>query len=443
MVVVGYISTPAASGGSDKCDGISVDSLITAAARALAAGDPLGALKRVALRDDAAALALRGIAMAQLGDFARAKALLRSAARAFSPKEAVARARCVVAEAEIALVSRDLLWPAKALAGARATLESHGDRVNAAHARYLDVRRLLLIGRLDEAERALDALDPAPLPAALRAARELLVAGLAMRRLRTSTARAALARAERAAHQSGIAALLAEVQRASLVLTTPAARLIAGGGEQLLLLEDVERLLASGTLVVDACRHAVREAKGGVSLSRRPVLFTLARVLAEAWPEDASRSTLVARAFRAKRADESHRARLRVEVGRLRRLLRTLADVRATTRGFALRPRRASGVAVLARPFDEPHATVLAFLADGESWSSSALALALGASQRTVQRALDALAGSGKVQAFGHGRARRWMSLAAAGIHDDLVTPRSAPQRLGWRHEALEGQDRS
>ena len=174
-----------------------MDSLITAAARALAAGDPLGALKRVALRDDAPALALRGIAMAQLGDLVRAKALLRSAARAFGPKEAVARARCVVAEAEIALVSRDLSWPAKALDAARATLEKHGDRVNAAHARYLEVRRLLLIGRLDEAERALAELDPAPFPPASRAAHELVVAGIALRRLRTKTARAALARAER------------------------------------------------------------------------------------------------------------------------------------------------------------------------------------------------------------------------------------------------------
>ena len=179
-----------------------MDSLITAAARALAAGDPLGALKRVALRDDAPALALRGIAMAQLGDFVRAKSLLRSAARAFGPREAVARARCVVAEAEIALVSRDLGWPAKALDAARVTLEAHGDRINAAHARNLQVRRLLLIGRLDEAEHALAALDPAPLPPASRAAHELVVAGIAMRRLHTKAARAALARAEHAAREA-------------------------------------------------------------------------------------------------------------------------------------------------------------------------------------------------------------------------------------------------
>jgi tetratricopeptide (TPR) repeat protein len=149
-----------------------MDSLITAAARALAAGDPLGALNWIALRDDAPALALRGIAMARLGDLVRAKALLRRAARVFGPNEAIARARCVVAEAEIALVSRDLSWPAKALDAARATLEEHDDRVNAAHARYLEVRRLLLIGRLDQAERTLTELDPSPLPPASRAAHE-------------------------------------------------------------------------------------------------------------------------------------------------------------------------------------------------------------------------------------------------------------------------------
>src|SRR5262245_38392339 len=143
-----------------------MDSLIAAAARALAAGDPLGALNRVALRNDAPALALRGIAMAQLGDLVRAKALLRSAARSFGPKESVARARCVVAEAEIALVSRDLSWPAKTLNAARATLEEHGDRLNAAYAQYLEVRRLLLIGRIDEAERIVAGLNPSLVPPA-------------------------------------------------------------------------------------------------------------------------------------------------------------------------------------------------------------------------------------------------------------------------------------
>ena len=406
-----------------------MDSLITAAAHALAAGDPLGALKRVALRDDAPALALRGIAMAQLGDLVRAKALLRSAARAFGPREAVARARCIVAEAEIALVSRDLAWPVKALDAARATLEAHGDRVNAAHARYLEVRRLLLIGRLDEAERTLAGLDPAPLPPASRAAHELVVAGIAMRRLRTKAARAALDRAGRAARDAAIPALTAEVESACLVLNTPAARLIARGEERPLLLEDVEALLASPALVVDACRYAVRDAGSVISLATRPVLFALARALGEAWPNDVSRDTLVALAFRGKLADELHRARLRVEVGRLRAALRTLAGVSATSRGFVLVPRGAREVVVLARPVEEQHAAVLAFLADGESWSSSALALALGASQRTVQRALDELAAAGKAQSFGRGRARRWMTPPVGGFTTTLLLP--APLPLG------------
>jgi hypothetical protein len=404
-----------------------MDSLITAAARALAAGDPLGALNRVALRDDPPALALRGIAMAQLGDLVRAKALVRSAARAFGPKEAVARARCVVAEAEIALVSRDLGWPAKALDAARATLEAHGDRVNAAHARNLAVRRLLLIGRLDEVEHALAELDPAPFPPALKAAHELVVAGIAMRRLRTKTARAALARAERAARAADIPALTAEVESASLVLNTPAARLTARGEERLLLLEDVEALLASKALIVDACRYVLRDARTVVSLATRPVLFALARALGEAWPADVPRSTLIARAFRAKHADESHRARLRVEVARLRVELRTLADVSATKRGFSLAPRSAREIVVLAPPVEEQHAAVLAFLADGESWSSSALAIALGASPRTVQRALDSLAAAGKVQSFGRGRARRWMTRPVPGFPTILLLPGPLP----------------
>jgi len=404
-----------------------MDSLITAAARALATGDPLGALKRVALRDDAPALALRGIAMAQLGDLVRAKALLRDAARAFGPKEAVARARCVVAEAEIALASRDLGWPAKMLDAARATLEAHGDRVNAAHAQNLVIRRLLLVGRLDEAERMLARLDPAPFPPALRAAHELVVAGIAMRRLRTKLARAALTRAMHAARAANIPALAVEVESASRVLSTPAARRIANGEEQFLLLDEVEALLASKALVVDACRYVVRDENKVVSLASRPVLFALARALGEAWPADVPRSELIVRAFRTKHADESHRARLRVEVARLRVELRTLADVNATQRGFALAPCSAREVVVLLPPVEEEHAAVLAILADGESWSSSALAIALGVSPRTVQRVLDPLAAAGRVQSFGRGRARRWMTPTVLGIPTILLLPGPLP----------------
>jgi hypothetical protein len=404
-----------------------MDSLITAAARALAAGDPLGALKRVALRDDPPALALRGIALAQLGDLVRAKALVRRAARAFGAKEAVARARCVVAEAEIALASRDLGWPATTLDAARQTLETHGDLVNATHARYLGVRRLVLIGRLDEAERALAGLDPTPLPAASRAIHELVIAGIAMRRVQARAARAALVRARRAAGQACIPALTAEVDSAWRLLATPAARLLASGDERPLRLEEVEALLGSTALVVDACRHVVRHGRTRVSLATRPVLFALARALAEAWPGDVSRDALVSRAFGAKAADESHRARLRVEVGRLRAVLRSLAGVQATKGGFALVPRRARRIVVLARPVDEAHAAVFAFLADGESWSSSALALALGSSQRTVQRALDALAGDGKVQSYGRGRSRRWMTPPLPGFATPLLLPAPTP----------------
>ncbi|MBR8457577.1 helix-turn-helix domain-containing protein [Burkholderia dolosa] len=404
-----------------------MDSLITAAARALAAGDALGALNRVALRDDAPALALRGIALAQLGDFERARSLVRSAARAFGAKEAVARARCIVADAEIALASRDLGWPSRALDAACATLDAHGDRANAAHARYLGIRRLLLIGHLDEAERRLAGLDPAPLPAASRAAHELIAAGIAMRRIRAHAARDALERARAAARDAGIAALTAEVDTAFDVLDTPAARLIARGASRLVLLDEIEALQASNTLVVDACRHTVRDARTTVSLARRPVLFMLARTLGEAWPADASRNALVAAAFRARHADESHRARLRVEIGRLRAVLRPLANISATPRGFALEPLGVRETVVLARPVDDRHAAVLALLADGEAWSSSALALALGASQRTVQRALDALGEAGKVHALGRGRARRWMMPPLPGFATTLLLPAPLP----------------
>ena len=404
-----------------------MDSLIAAAARALAAGDPIGALKRVALRDDPAALALRGIAMAQLGDLVRARALLRRAARAFGPKEVLARARCILAEAEIAFASRDLRWPARMLETARAMLEAHGDLMNVAHARLLELRRLLLVGRLDEAEDVLAGLDPAPLPPTSRTIYELVAAGIAIRRLRTKAARAALARAHRAAREAAIPALTAEVDSTVLLLNTPAARLIAQGAERLLLLEEVEALLASKALVVDACRHVVRDARAVVSLARRPVLFTLARALGEAWPADVARDTLVARAFGARRADESHRARLRVEVGRLRAVLRPLARVSATEQGFALAPRRARTVVVLAQPVDDEHSAVLACLGDGESWSSSALALALGTSQRSVQRALESLAAAGKVQAVGRARARRWMTPPPPGFTTTLLLPAPLP----------------
>jgi hypothetical protein len=404
-----------------------MDSLITAAARALAGGDPLGALNRVALRDDAPALALRGIAMAQLGDFARATALVRRAAPAFGSKEPLSRARCVVAEAEIALASRDLGWPTKALDAARVTLEAHGDRINAAHARYLESRRSLLIGHVDDADRALATLDVASLPPALMAASQLVAAGIAMHRVRAGDARTALSHAQHGARTAGIPALIAEVERALITLDSPVARLLTRGEEQPLRLDEVEALLMSRVLIVDACRNVVRKTGTVASLATRPILFALVRALADAWPADVSRQALIAGVFRTKHPDETHRARLRVEIGRLRELLRPLADVEATKHGFVLIPRDADEVVVLARPVDEVHATLLAFLADGEAWSSSALALALGASQRSVQRGLESLSAADKVQSFGRGRARRWIAPPLPGFATTLLLTAPLP----------------
>jgi hypothetical protein len=400
-----------------------MDSLIAAAAQALAVGDPLAALNRVALRNDPPAVALRGIAMAQLGELARAKELLRTAARAFGPNEATARARCVVAEAEIALVSRDLGGPMRGLSAARAALEAHGDRANAAHAGYLEARRLLLIGRLDECERTLDALDVAALPQTSRTGYWLVAAGIAMRRIRAGTARDALDQAGHAAREPEIPALAAEVDRASNALLAPAARLIERNGNRLLGLAEVEALIASDALVVDACRNAVRVGPTVVALASRPVLFALTRALAEVWPEDVSREALIARAFRARDADESHRARLRVEIGRLRKTLWPLAGLNATNRGFLLKPHRSQTVAVLAPPVEGDHAALLALLADGEAWSSSALALALGVSPRSVQRALEALAEVGRAECFGRGRACRWVAPNVPGFPTSLLLP--------------------
>jgi hypothetical protein len=397
-----------------------MDSLINAAGRALSAGDPLGALNYVALREDPPALALRAIAMAQLGDLSRAKALLQRAIKAFGSNEPLSRERCVVAEAEVALAARDLGWPVKALEAARRILQEHGDGVNAAHARYVQIRRLLLIGELEEAETLLAETDPAPLPPALRTAHELIAAGISVRRVRAHKARAALARAQAAAQQAGIAALSAEVDHASHMLAAPAARLIVAGQAKSVNLAQVEALFTSSTLIVDACRYSVRGAGMTVALATRPVLFNLARLLAQAWPGDVARETLFVTAFGFPLTDESHRARLRVEIGRLRAALKPLANIAATPRGFAL---VAADVALLTLPIEDKYAALLALLADGEAWSSSALALALGNSQRQVQRALEVLAQADKVQAFGVGRARRWMTPPLPGFATILLLP--------------------
>ncbi|HZY03035.1 MAG TPA: helix-turn-helix domain-containing protein [Anaeromyxobacteraceae bacterium] len=400
-----------------------MDSSITAAGRALSAGDPLGALQRVALRDDPAALALRGIAMAQLGDLERARELLRRAARGFGPRETLGRARCLTAEAEVALAARDLTWPPRALTEARRTFAAHGDRENATHARLLQIRRLLLLGRVDEAEGACAALELGAGPARLAAVAALVAFEIALRRGRAEEARRALFRAREAAERSGIGALRAEVERAGRALVLPAARLVEAGEARSLTLAEVEAVLASPDLVVDACRRAARQGERVVRLSRRPVLFALLYGLAEAWPGEAARQHLMELAFDARRTNASHRARLRVGMGRLRRELRPLVEIRATAAGFRLVARGAGTVRLLAPPIESPDAAVLALLADGEAWSTSGLALAVGASQRTVQRALVALEEAGQVRALGRGRSQRWLSAPVAGFATCLLLP--------------------
>jgi hypothetical protein len=404
-----------------------MDSLIAACARALAAGDALGALKRIALRDDPPALALRGIAMAQLGAHSRARELLRRAARGFGAHEEVARARCVVAEAEVALAMRDLGGSLRSLSAAAVALEAHGDRANALQARLIAARRLLLLGRLDEAAAALASLDARSMPASLVAVAELTGAELALRSMRIGPARVALARAQRAADRAGVPALLAELTEARAVLARPAARRLFPGGEQALRLDEVEALLASDALVVDACRRGVRAGGAWLALAGRPVLFALVRSLAEAWPEDVPREVLIARVFRTRRHDETHRARLRVEIGRLRGLVKPLAQIEATARGFAVRPRGARDVVVMAPPIDGAQASLVALLSDGAAWSTSALALALGASQRTVQRALAELEAAGRAHAIGQARARRWLWSPLAGFTTILLLPTALP----------------
>lgn len=404
-----------------------MDSLISAAARALANGDALGALKRTALRDDPPALALRGIAMAQLGEYPRARELLRQAGRGFGVHEALARARCVVAEAEVALAMRDLNGSPRALTAAIATLDARGDRANALLARLIAARGLLLLGRLGEASTALARLDASGLPPSLAAVAGLTAAELALRSLHIGTARDALARAHQMAERARVPALLAEVAELRAVLERPAARRLSAGSEQTLRLDDVAAFLSSGALVVDACRRGLQAGAMWLPLARRPVLFALARALADAWPGDVDRQALIASAFRIRRPDETHRARLRVEIGRLRAFAAALARVEATERGFILKPRGARDVIVLAPPIDGDQASLLALLADGAAWSTSALALALGASQRTIQRALGELEARGQVRSIGRARARRWLAPPLTEFTTILLLPAALP----------------
>ncbi|HEY6081579.1 MAG TPA: helix-turn-helix domain-containing protein, partial [Polyangiaceae bacterium] len=375
------------------------------------------------------ALALRGIAMAQLGELGPAKALLRRAAQGFGAGEPVARARCIVAGAEVALALRELAGSERGLEDAVALLAKRGDAANAAFARLVQVRRLTLLGEVERAERVLGKLALAAAPPRLAALLSLAGADLAMKRVDSVRAEQLLVTAREAATRAGIAPLLSEVEKAENQLRAPVARLREGSEERLLVLRDLPAVWASSKLVIDACRREVRLGKQVVSLVTRPILVELLSALGAAVPGDVARDTLIARVFGAKRSNDSHRVRLRVEVGRLRKLLGGLADVRATAAGFELAARGAGGCCVLLPPAEGEASALLALLRGGEAWATSALAAAVGKSQRAVQRALLLLERDGKVRAVGAGRARRWVGAPTSGFATTLLLV--APGSLG------------
>lgn len=406
-----------------------MDSAVSTAARALSVGEPLEALNQVALRTDPPALALRGIAMAQLGELPAARALLRRAAKAFGQAEPLGRARCVVAEAEVALALRDLRGAARGLDDAVKLLGRRGDVANAAFARLVQVRTLVLFGRVEAAAGALSKLSLAQAPPRLVALASLIAADIALKQLRAEAAERALARAERAAELARIPALSNEVAALRRLFQAPLARLVRAGVTAEVRLAELSPLLTSGELLVDACRREARQGKRVVSLVTRPILLALLVALAENAPSEVSRDALISRVFGARRANESHRVRLRVEIGRLRKLLGRVAELRATPGGFALVPRAGGPPLLLLPPTAGDTSALWALLRGGEAWATSALSAALGKSQRSVQRALSELEGEGRVRASGAGRARRWVVTPNAEFATTLLLV--APGTLG------------
>jgi hypothetical protein len=404
-----------------------MDSALATAAQALSRGDPLLALKQVALRSDARALALRATALAQLGEYRAAKQLLERASRAFGPRDPLARARCTVALADVALASRELTFADAALARAISLLARAGDLVNARYGQLLRARHALARGELETASVQLSSADTAADSPVLAALLALSRAELAVRLLRPAAAVAALALAAAAARTAGVPALAAEVSAARQALRRPAARLVSESASRLLSLDQVAQLNASDRFVVDGCRRVVRAGARVVDFASRPVLFNLLRQLAQVAPQELDRALLIRAGFGIQRANESLRVRLRMSMARLRKLLRGLAEVQATPRGFALAPRKPP-VYLLLPPGEDEASSLLALLSDGEAWSTSALALALGASQRSVQRALSALAQSGKVSTFGRGKSRRWLAAPLTRFATPLLLPVTSPR---------------
>lgn len=402
-----------------------MDPVLRSALQALRAGEPLAVLQRTALRTDGPALALRGIACAQLGDLARSAACLQRALATLGRQERSWRAGCLAAAGDVALAERDLPRAGRLLERAERALR-RADAPDLAHVRLLQARRALLLGRVDAAGTTLATLASLPMTLPTQALALALAGEIALRRRRVPDAEAAFAAARAVAVRTGFGNLVAEIERAAAALAQPAARLATRAGARPCTLAEVAAVGDDGALVVDGCQRHVRAGHRQLSLRRRSVLWTLLQCLAIAAPADVSRDELVVAAFGARRADDSHRARLRVEMARLRAMLRPFAGLHATARGFQLQV-HAGAVHVLLPPLDSPAAAVLALLADGCAWSTASLAQALGSSQRTVQRALAELGDAGQVERRGAGRRQRWTIAPLVPFATCMLLPSPGP----------------
>jgi tetratricopeptide (TPR) repeat protein len=366
---------------------------------------------------------MRGAALSQLGEFVGAKAQLRSALRALGPEGGLLRARCLAAEAEIALALGDLRWSAEPVARAVAELQAAGDARNAAYLQLVAARAALRLGRPADAERLLRDARFARAAPLERAFAELVRVELAAKRGDPDLLTSSLASAVAAAQRAAIPALISEVARIRDQYEGPSVVITSRGKARTASFSEVCVLRRSADVVIDGRGREVRSSGECVPFARRPVLFEVLRVLAEAWPGTVPRDALIARAFGARRPNESHRIRLRVEVGRLRKVVPPRLGVVALGPGYAL---SAAGEVILVMPLEESSASrLLSLLQGGDSWSTSSLALALDVSERTVQRSLGELQSAGKVGSTGNGRRRRWVRLCE--IPTDLLLPPRPP----------------
>ena len=375
------------------------------AGRALAAGEALRALGLVGRADDALGLTLRGIAYAQLGDLELArKSLDRALALA---KDRRTRAHARAALVEIALSTGDPAPAAKAAKAAADELARLGDPRNAAMMRLVLARAEVLLGRLGEARRVVEDVLTEKLEPDLRALAWLARAEIAIRTLATTDARDALSRARASLDGTPNQLLARALVALEQELSLPVARMLRGGVVRDADLFAIEALSRGEVLLIDACRRVAIAGRVTIPLARRPVLFALLLVLARAWPASVPRDELASRAFDARRVNESHRSRLRVEIGRLRKIMDGLgAEPVATADGYALASKRE--VALLLPPSDDDAARIALLLGDGAAWSAKGLAEHAGVSKSTAQRALGLLVKNGSAIRTGKGKDVRY-----------------------------------